>query len=373
MPQRFTTWLFGLFGVCVLAGMIFAGHARAQKFFLKKNSFAIFTEQGESLIFEDDEVGSFAIRYAPGRYVTLDKQRAARAGLEPCIVLFNAKSEYMGHFPFAEAASCRDLTLSPDGRVLAVDAGSEAVRRWYFFSYPFFIPLGEAHHAPGQGSEAESPAPFFWTGDHAAVIAIFQDRPERECGSEPCGSTSVLMYDALRGQSTIFAQGTELCDSTPVTVEAGKLHIQSQCVARVKDWSKENSRRTVKRQIVELGDFAVRNIIPPAPKGQPRLSTDPEDQVKAMLEDSARTFLLSDLFCETRTSDGDVDSILQGIVWRFGVERLREFSEVFVQAAGALQDDLESILADESQKGVQEKQCQQWLKAREQALLYFAR
>lgn len=359
---RFFVWA-ALFFLC--AGVLPA--SAEPRFKLSEAQLEVVPEQGVPVFLGGGDVRMGSMPYYPARYVVIDRQASKKIGIEPSLLIFSAKGEFVQRFAYSQADSCRELSLSPDGKVLAIGLGEGAVRTFEFRSYPFFALLEEVPYFARR--EARS---LYWAGDHNAVYTSVRNSELRSCESAPCGILSVRLLDPLKAESKVLAAGSEQCDYTPDALEGAKLAINGVCLASPEDWAKTDTSRPVKKRVLELGSAAQRQKSVPAKTDAPTLSTDTDADVRRKVQETARLLLMTDIFCSTQSGTAEADAILQGLVWRYGTQGMKEYAGLLTTSLQDMHPELEELLADSGKKSRQEKQCRQNLQKREQALRYFS-
>lgn len=167
------------------------------------------------------------------RFMTVDGEQA-KDGLPQGLYLFNAKGALSAFLPDPDAEFCSTVSLSPDGKRLAVDFGSALIRTWKFYSYPDMRPLS------GEGiSYMSGDIPFAsqltWV-DSDKVLFSAPKETARQCEYDPCEAVSVMLHAIATNKTVPVLEATDLCNYTLVGFVDGKVTADKTCLPSVDAW-----------------------------------------------------------------------------------------------------------------------------------------
>lgn len=118
---------------------------------------------------------------------------------------------------------------------MAFDSGTWVVRSWSFFVFPAFSPLNkDVSYYSVENSEA-----LVWVDSNTVMITDIHepDARPRQCGYDPCGNSSVVLYSVSSGTTTPVLAGTDLCDYQLLSFDGAKVTAAKKCAKNVEDWA----------------------------------------------------------------------------------------------------------------------------------------
>ena len=125
-------------------------------------------------------------------------------------------------------------SMSPDGKILAINLSYEAIGHWFFFSVP---EIQAVEHPVVEAFASLADKSLLWNGSRKVVVDdMLSEDTSRTCGYDPCGPVSVVAYDLDTGESTVLKKGTDLCEYRALAVEGGEVKIGETCKASPEDW-----------------------------------------------------------------------------------------------------------------------------------------
>jgi hypothetical protein len=191
--------------------------------------------KGKDVALSADDYPAMPIEGKEMHYLGIGEDQAKPYGLAAGLYVFNADGSLAAFTPNDAAEMCSDVRFSPNGKILAMDAGSSPARDWFFYSYPDMKPMGNI----GWIMVPDKPW-LTWVGDRGVLVsyADLDDVLGRECGYDPCGPVSVNYFDFGSGKLSTLLKGTGLCDySVSGLAEDGKTaQVDALCVKSLGDW-----------------------------------------------------------------------------------------------------------------------------------------
>ncbi len=180
-------------------------------------------------------------------YAVPDPESAARLGQTASIFLFDLRGKFVDQVRGFNAASCRQVSMSPNGQVLAVDSGPDHNRTWHFLALPSYKPYpGQLAYSLTAQTEA---APLAWITDNFVVAPILSEPKDRalRCGDKPqCGNLSVNLYNISKNLLMPLFRGTDLCGYYYAGASGRTIYGNKVCVPKVEDWSKPGAASTTR-------------------------------------------------------------------------------------------------------------------------------
>ena len=184
------------------------------------------------------------------RFLGVGPDEAKELGMAPGLYIFKGEGKPVAFAATDKAGFCADVTISPNGKILAMDAGTSLVRDWFFFSYPEMKPLGDTVYY----LTPDTPA-IIWAGETGALVSTMNvDGHGRSCGYDPCGPVSVSYYDIGTHKAVKLLPGTDLCDYTLTGLANGGLEAAAAelCLPSPKEWEIFPEGKPVKTVTVKL-------------------------------------------------------------------------------------------------------------------------
>lgn len=184
------------------------------------------------------------------RFLGVGEDDAKQQGIAPGLYIFKGDGKPVAFAATENAEYSGDVKISPNGKILAMDAGMSLMRNWFFFSYPDMKPLGDTAYY-----QAEDKPTLVWAGEKGVLVSTIElDGHGRKGEYDPCGPVSVTYYDMGAHKATKLLTGTDLCDYTltglkddGVTATADEL-----CLPSVKDWNTFPENTPVKKVTAKL-------------------------------------------------------------------------------------------------------------------------
>lgn len=183
-------------------------------------------------------------------FLALGEDDAGSQGLQAGLYIFENQGRPLAFAPTPEAEYCADVRLSPDGRILAMDAGTWLVRSWFFFSFPDLKPIGDCAYY-----QIPDHPDLIWVADRGVLVSTMDEAGhQRSCDYAPCGPVSVKYYAFETLKVKTLWLGTDLCDYTLTglqddgqTVTATEL-----CLPSAKAWETVPDPAPTKKVTVKL-------------------------------------------------------------------------------------------------------------------------
>lgn len=184
------------------------------------------------------------------RFLGVGPDDAKEQGVAFGLYIFKGDGKPVAFAPTENAEFCADVKLSPDGKILAMDAGVALVRNWFFFSYPEMVPLGDTVYY----QTPDNPT-LVWTGGKNVLVSVMGlEGHGRSCDYDPCGPVSVSLYVIGTQKSTTLLPGTDLCDYTLTGLAEGGLAATAAelCLPSPEAWKTFPEDKPVKTVSVKL-------------------------------------------------------------------------------------------------------------------------
>lgn len=181
----------------------------------------------------------------------------------PGLFFFDKGVALTAYFPGTDSfdlAMCAAASLSPNGKVIALDNGTWLVRIWAFFNYPDFTPLiteddpfisylTQAGWLEGGRTDKD----LAWVGSDAVIITDISEAPVgRPCDSDPCEPTDVVVHYLSAWRSQALAKGSELCDYRFNSLSGDTVTVDKVCVKTLDDWQDAQKPRAATRENVKI-------------------------------------------------------------------------------------------------------------------------
>ncbi len=226
--------LVSLSSVTITTHSALAADAYNGKVELREGVFVI-TRQGQSYTLSRDMFPPLSVRGAALSYLAIGHEEAMKYGLHGGVYIF----EMVGGAPLAFAATemaeyCSGVFLSPDKKILAMDAGTYFIRELLFFSYPNARYLGKTtYYSDGIGYPL-----FLWIDESKGILVsqLSEDSKGRQCDYDPCGPISVVHYSFADKKETKVQEGSALCDYRLDRVKGHMVELVSVCLPNVEAW-----------------------------------------------------------------------------------------------------------------------------------------
>lgn len=170
-------------------------------------------------------------------YVFLYEDEAQKAGIPFGLYLYGTNGAFEGILEYEPDMGPMGQApiLSPDGQILAVDAG-EVESRWYFYSYPRLSHLKTKpldYVASGASSKM-----LLWQDENTIFVhsQLTGDSEGRICHYESCGPISIIRYSLDDSSESTVLEATPLCDYVLENIEGNTLKARKVCLERLEDW-----------------------------------------------------------------------------------------------------------------------------------------
>lgn len=240
--------VFGILFSLVVAFPAFAAASAAEVTLKGDQIFLI--QNGKSTALHQDMFPAQPIDDTDMRFLGVGPDDAKEQGIAPGLYIFKGDGKPVAFAATDEAEFCADVKLSPDGTILAMDAGMSLVRSWFFFSYPEMKPLGDTLYY----QTPDNPT-LIWVGEKGVLVSTMEMEEHNRKGEyDPCGPVSVTYYDIGAHKAAKLLPGTDLCDYTLTGLAEDGLAATAEelCLPSVKDWTSFPEGKPVKKVTVQL-------------------------------------------------------------------------------------------------------------------------
>ncbi|MDL2259327.1 hypothetical protein LJB99_00415 [Deltaproteobacteria bacterium OttesenSCG-928-K17] len=186
----------------------------------------------------------------------------AAAGLnKPALFFFDSQGKFMGAYAgdsSFDPEMCADASLSPNGKIIALDNGTWLVRIWAFFTFPDFSPItGDADPESETNVNlsyfsSDDIQPLAWVDNNTVITTDLSQTPvARPCPSDPCEPLDVVIHYLKPWQSHALAAGTELCNYTLSSLSGRTVTVNKTCTKNIDDWAAESgaAQKTTKEKL----------------------------------------------------------------------------------------------------------------------------
>jgi len=141
-------------------------------------------------------------------YYGVGDDDAKRYGVRPGLYFFGGKGDVAAVAPLYAPETCSEVSLSPGGKILAVDSGAWLASGWSFFERSSVKPLADTMYC----QSGDNP-PLLWKGDDKAFFSsVEMDDQKRNCDYDKCGPVSALFSSFKTQKAKALLKGTNLCD-----------------------------------------------------------------------------------------------------------------------------------------------------------------
>ncbi len=227
---------------------LISGSALAAELAVKDGDAVIIDDAGVEHAVPGDPIGASAVDNSDMTFIALTEDDSARLtefGIKPAIYFFNAEGRKVAQFAAEYTDICFAASLSPGKNVIALDSGTWVMRTWQFYSFPDFKPMGGegvSYFSSGEGVD------LIWIDDNQVLYNSLADmHEERKCGYDPCGATSVSIFELSSASIIPIREGTALCDYRLVSLENGAtINSMEYCREKAEDWSEATEDPTGK-------------------------------------------------------------------------------------------------------------------------------
>lgn len=215
----------------VFAFMLWAGQALAAEISIKGGKVVM---AGKAL---ENEVSP--IKNSQLQFTETDEEEAKEFGVKAGIHIFDGSGKEVGLIPKEDFAPTTVITMSPEGKMLAVDSGTDATSRgWSFYSFPELKEVGQGvGYIAGNlfDKEGEENDKLLWIdNDNVLIMISLEDQPVRTAVCE-CPPISVGKYNIPSGKNTVLFTGTPLCDFILKEYKDGTVFVEKYCMQEA-DW-----------------------------------------------------------------------------------------------------------------------------------------
>ena len=182
---------------------------------------------------------------------------------EPGLFFFDKNGALAAYFPGTDGfdpAMCAAASMSPNGKIIALDNGTWLVRIWGFYTFPEFAPLNTEDDPfvsyltlAGWLEDSRTDKDLTWVDNDTVIITDISEAPvARPCESDPCEPTDVVVHYLGAWQSNALAKGSELCDYRFNSLSGDVATVDKVCVNTLDDWQDSEKPRTTTREKVKI-------------------------------------------------------------------------------------------------------------------------
>ncbi|MDR1045065.1 MAG: hypothetical protein LBP33_08110 [Candidatus Adiutrix sp.] len=163
------------------------------------------------------------------------------------------KAHYAGREDF-DPEMCAAASLSPNGKVIALDNGTWLVRVWTFLNYPGMEPVNPAVEEPFISYlSGEDGQDLIWVDDNTVAVTDISEAPvSRPCPADPCEPFDVVIHALRPWNSSALAKGSELCNYRLKAVEGRNAVVEKVCAKEIEDWGEAEGPRTISRETLTI-------------------------------------------------------------------------------------------------------------------------
>ena len=182
---------------------------------------------------------------------------------EPGLFFFGKNGALSAYFPGDgnfDPAMCAAASMSPNGKILALDNGTWLVRIWAFYNFPELTPfiteddpfvsyLTLAGWLEGGRTDKD----LVWVNNDTVIITDLSETPvARPCQSDPCEPTDVVVHRLTGWKSAALVKGNELCDYRFNSLSGDTVTVDKVCVKTLDDWQDPEKSRTTTSEKVKI-------------------------------------------------------------------------------------------------------------------------
>ena len=182
---------------------------------------------------------------------------------EPGLFFFNKSGALAAYFPGGgslDPAMCATASLSPNGKIIALDNGTWLVRIWAFYNFPDFSPLTTEDNPfisyltlAGLQEGGRTDQDLTWVNNDAVIVTDLSETPvARPCQSDPCEPTDVVIHHLKDWKSSALAKGDELCDYRFNSLSGDTVTVDKVCVKSLDDWQDPEAPRTPTKEKIKI-------------------------------------------------------------------------------------------------------------------------
>ncbi len=186
---------------------------------------------GKAIALSEEEFPLQPVRNAALRFMTVGEDQAKK-NLPVGLYLFDAKGALTAFLDNPAAEFCSAVSLSPDGKRLAMDSGTFLIRSWNFYAYPEMKPLPNGSVSYLSGEDAVD---LIWA-DNDNVLFTAPTETARQCEYDPCEAHSVVRHTLSTGKSATLLAATDLCNYTLRSFADGKVTADKLCLPNLDAW-----------------------------------------------------------------------------------------------------------------------------------------
>lgn len=190
-------------------------------------------------------------------YVSDDETLKAAGQNGPALLFFNKSGKMIGAFAGGddfEPEMCSAASLSPGGKIIALDNGTWLLRVWTFLNYPNFTQASEIEDPYLPYFSSEQLADLIWVDDNTVLVTDISEAPvARPCPTDPCEPLDVVVHFIKEWKTSSIAKGTELCNYSLESLSKRTATVIKTCTKSIDDWGTDDpAKRTVSREKIQV-------------------------------------------------------------------------------------------------------------------------
>lgn len=175
----------------------------------------------------------------------------------PALLFFDKSGQMIGAVEGAddfEPELCSAASLSPGGKIIALDNGTWVLRVWTFLNYPDFTPASEIEDPYLPYFSSERLPDLVWVDDNTVLVTDVSEAPvARPCPADPCEPLDVVVHFIREWKTSSIAKGTELCNYNLESLSKRTATVIKTCTKGIDDWgTDEPAKRTVSREKIQV-------------------------------------------------------------------------------------------------------------------------
>lgn len=240
--------------ICILA---ISGPARAEV--RLADGLLVFQQSGQekNLPLEEGAVTKIANSDHVFVYVSDPETLKAAGQSNPALFFFDKKGQmtgaYAGNDNF-DPELCASASMSPGGKIIALDNGTWLLRIWIFLNFPDLTPATEAEDAYLSYFDSDEFPSLSWVNDDTVLVTDVSEAPvARPCPADPCEPLDVVVHYIREWNSVALAKGTELCNYSLTSLSKRTATVVKTCTKNIDDWGTDDpSKRTVTREKIQV-------------------------------------------------------------------------------------------------------------------------
>jgi len=182
---------------------------------------------------------------------------------EPGLFFFDKNGALAAYFPGGgnfDPAMCATASMSPNGKIIALDNGTWLVRIWAFYNFPAFTPLTTEEDPfisyltlAGIREDGRIEQDLTWLENDAVIVTDLSETPvARPCQSDPCEPTDVVIHRLSGWKAAALAKGDELCDYRFNSLAGDVVTVDKVCVKSLDDWQDPEKTPTATREKLKI-------------------------------------------------------------------------------------------------------------------------